>query len=219
MTYNSVYIPGETFYYQVGSVYTDKPWHRPSYNRIKALFTDDRILPILNKYLADICGGCLWDMNATWDLDLSFYNRYNSSWEDVESDINTILSVAIKEYKILVDVTVRKKALFLPSKEEILEYFKTNPDTKMPNANGEVVKIGYAKKIVKDSIEEYHIEKTNRKYTKLSSNYLYEVRAEEYKYKITDRILNSYKSNLITNLSYADFIDMGEDTFNRSINY
>lgn len=219
MTFNSFYISGETFYYQVGSVYTDEPWYRPSYDRIKSLFLDERILPILNKYSVDICGNCLWNMNVTWDLDLSFYNKRNSSWEDIESDINTINQIGLKEYKILIDVTVRNKALFLPSKEEIIDHFKNNPSTKFPNTNGELVKIGYTKKMVKDSIEESHIEKTNRTYTKLTSNYLYRFISTEHELKITDRILNSHKSNLITNLSYADFIDMGEDTFNKSLNY
>ena len=220
MTYNSFYMPGETFYYQVGSVYTNEPWHRPSYNRIKSLFLDERILPILYKYSVDICGACLWNMNATWDLDLSFYNKRNSSWEDVESDINTINEIGLNEYKILIDAAVRNKALVLPSKEEIIYHIKNNPTAKIQSVNGDLVKIGYTKKIVKDSIEEYHIEKTDRTCTKLTNNYLYRFNSSgPWGTKVTDRILNSHKSNLLTNLSYADFIDMGEDTFNKSLNY
>lgn len=215
------YIPNSPFYYQVGSIFTRLPWARPSYERVQGFFRHDEVMPILKKYSADICGSCLWDMEKTWDLDLSFYldtlNLYG--WNEVESDINKINDVALNQFNILVDVTIRQTPLWLPTKQDIIEY-RESGEEKIKTSGEWIVKIGYVKKVIHDKLFEYDMSKILEiRKTKLTEGFLYLTTPEYHQEKIIDRILQSKKDVLAINLSYASFLSMSKEEFEKTLNF
>jgi hypothetical protein len=217
---NFTSIQGYSFFYQVGSVKVTQPWDRPSYKTVRSLFLDNTVNSILEKYSADMCGGCLWNMSTTWDLDLIFYiskdSQKNPSWQEIENDINTINRISLKKYRILSDITVKYEPQSLPTKQEII-IFKKNQNTQGYPYGDTVIRISGIKKIVNgiEAARDY----SGRIAEKLTDNYLCRIYCDEHFPKIIDKIERSKKTTLIHSLNYKDFLSMNEDDFLQSSNY
>ena len=110
------------FSYQVGAVITTKPWSKLTYEKARSFLLDPRVVAIIEKYDTCVFGGFLYD-KPTWDLDLLLVYDYNEStdWYLIENEFNTLNRIALDEYDILPDITLRKHITILPSKQTVIE--------------------------------------------------------------------------------------------------
>ena len=199
-----------SFFYQIGSVTTTKPWPRPTYDRVRNFFLDKDIQPLAEKYNIHIVGGFLYN-KPTWDIDLAFVYNYNdqTDWSLVEADINTINNIALNVYGLMLDICVVNKIHPLPT-----DLMRNQDDSHV------IIKIGYYKKVIDDKIQfEYNLLETSKPtYGKIIKLGKYLVKTDrrgiEYSKKYTDMI--SRISNIdqaIESLSYFNFLSMSEQEY------
>ena len=211
----------QLFSYQIGSVKTDSPWWRPTYERICSFLKDEEVSSILDKYHACIAGGCLWDFDTTWDVDIhlqpyDYYEEGKIDWYDLERDINRLNDIALNQWKILLDVSFRPQPHVLPSKFDILNYNegRSIEEFRYPTDSPWLVKIGYCKKQIGDSISEVQIgENENGGKELLTDGYLCKVKIGSHNAKIINKILNSENGYVSSSMPYKTFIELGEDEF------
>ena len=199
-----------SFFYQIGSATTTKPWPRPTYDRVRNFFLDKDIQPLAEKYNIHIVGGFLYN-KPTWDIDLAFVYNYNdqTDWSLVETDINTINNIALNVYGLMLDICVVNKIHPLPT-----NLMRNQDDSHV------IIKIGYYKKVIDDKIQfEYNLLETSKPtYGKIIKLGKYLVKTDrrgiEYSKKYTDMI--SRISNIdqaIESLSYFNFLSMSEQEY------
>jgi len=219
MSFSSTSIPGQTFYYQIGSVTTTVPWTRPSFIKIKTFFEDDSVSHILEKYNVYLYGACLWNFN-TWDIDLILIHDWNEStnWDIIEEDINLLNNTALNKHNLLLDISVfnnidqyRK----LPTKTELIEANKGKEESNyIYQRSGTALRIGFIKKQVGDIIEENNLD-SFEKSIRLTKNYLYKT---EYGAMLPDKIIQKIlkldeSKPLLQYLNYKDFLSIDREFF------
>jgi hypothetical protein len=92
------------FYYQRGSVKTNKIWTRPSYNKIRDLFGRIKSQSdIFDKYKVYLIGGVLFSFENTWDVDLCLTGRVENFFE-LEESMNLMYDIALNDIQLLIDV-------------------------------------------------------------------------------------------------------------------
>lgn len=229
----------KSFFYQIGSITTDKGWFQPSYEVVRAFFQDNEISPLAIKYKILIVGGFLYK-KTTGDLDLYLLHDYdeNTDWSQVEEDMNTLNNIALNRYSLLLDISVTNKPISLFSKRELIEYNKDKPfeDWLFPRItedNQIFIKIPSYKKIIDGKVQfdtmEYDFSQPSEKYnesnfgkfTKLTTNgYLYKIdrRATPHRHKLLETIMRTNISDDINhNLSYEKFLSMSSEDFHDSL--
>ena len=103
-TFEEIVKPNQYFYYQRGSVFTEKPWNRPNYNTLKEFLTViSEKTDILSRYQIYLMGGVLFDFEKTWDVDLCFTGKIDS-YDILENDMNLMYDVALNHFRLLLDI-------------------------------------------------------------------------------------------------------------------
>jgi len=209
------------FSYQIGSIKTESPWWRPTYERVCLFLKDEEVSSILDKYHSCIAGGCLWDFDTTWDVDIhlqphGYYMEGQVDWYDLERDINRLNDIALNQWKILLDISFRPEHHVLPSKFDILNHNegKSIEEFRYPSDSPWLVKIGYCRKQIGDSVSEVNIgNNENGGKELLTDGYLCKVKIGSHNAKIIDKILNSENGYVLSSMPYKTFIELGEDEF------
>lgn len=224
MIWESTYIEGLPFHFQIGSVKTNIPWWRLNHERILNFFRQEEIEEILKKYRVEIIGGSLWDFEKTWDLDLSIIpiDRSNNpiNWESVEKDINKLNHIALNEWRILLDITIRPENIYLPQKNELIDYIQSINEKKFPISDQWIGKICYRKKVIGSEFETLDLRQIGVLYEPLNVNgFLIKTTPEWHSPKIIDSILNSNKDSLNHSISVEEFLSMSPEQFKNFQNY
>ena len=211
------------FSYQIGAVITTKPWSKLTYEKARSFLLDPRVVAITEKYDTYVIGGFLYD-KPTWDLDLLLVYDYNEStdWYLIENEFNTLNRIALDEYDILPDITLRKHITILPSKQTVIEdntgrdiiewvVNRTEDDDNTMIKTMHVKKMANGKLLLK--VEPYGT------YTKLTQGYLYElILPRVHNHKILKRILelkDGYVPRL--NLPVNEFLSMTKEDYINSL--
>jgi len=160
------YVEGQPFYYQIGEVSTIIPWWRPNYDRIRKFLTQEEVVSVLNKYQdVEIIGGCLCDMDSTWDLDLRLIPGpmmgVGINWNELEDDINKLNYLALNEWRILLDVGITPYRHTLPSKSDVIESLESGNDY-IKVDEWWIIKVAYVRKVIGDESYDYDIRKNDK---------------------------------------------------------
>lgn len=215
------YEEGQPFYYQIGEVSTILPWWRPTYDRICKFLTQEEVTEILSKYEdSEIIGGCLCDMDSTWDLDLRLIPRITSpyqvfDWNEIERDINKLNHLALNEWRILLDVGFTPFKHTLPYKSSVIESLDSG-NNYIGVSEPWIVKIAYVRKVIGSKSHDYDI-RNNERFVceRLTSGYLVRYFTNHHDKKIIDKILNSDKDYVVNSVPLSRFLDMGEEEFKK----
>lgn len=92
-----------SFYYKLGTVQTNIPWSRPSWGSLDNWWNEYKNLPGTEFYTFSVCGGALFEINNTWDIDIAI------TGDIVDLDqfgklLKDGLDLALNKYNIYVDL-------------------------------------------------------------------------------------------------------------------
>ena len=206
-TFEEIVKPNQYFYYQRGSVFTEKPWNRPNYNTLKEFLTViSEKTDILSRYQIYLMGGVLFDFEKTWDVDLCFTGKIES-YDILENDMNLMYDVALNHFRLLLDIQWFIDPLPVVSYEEITS-------SEFKHYRLKYIKTGYVKKQVGQEVTIKDIRDENG-ITKLST-YLVEGYHNEYpgtKEKVINRIKQNPHKVLKSVFNVETFLNSDEDYF------
>jgi hypothetical protein len=219
MDKQQTYVEGQPFYYQIGEVSTITPWWRPNYDRIHKFLTQEEVMLILNKYEdVEIIGGCLCDMDSTWDLDLRLIPHFTNAnqifdWDEIENDINKLNYLALNEWRLLLDVGFTSFKHTLPRKSDVIESLNSGNNF-IGVYEPWIAKIAYIRKVIGNESHDYDIRKNERFVCEqLTNRYLVRYYTNHHDKKIVDKILSSDKNYVVNSISLSKFLEMSEEEF------
>lgn len=94
---------GAFFLYEVGSVKTSIPWHRPTSEKIKFLIKDIKKMKNYQKYEIFLIGGVVnGKLGKTWDIDIAINGP--SEIENLEPFFHEVYDLALNKHNLLVDM-------------------------------------------------------------------------------------------------------------------
>jgi hypothetical protein len=217
-----------SFFYQIGSIKTNKPWLRPSFGSVKNFLSNSSVKSILDKYeLCYLYGSFIWKDIPTWDLDLGLKrNISNIDWNDVENDFNKLNYISLTEYSLLLDLSLREDEYQMPTRKElevfnssreIDQWFYLKPDNK-------VIKISYYHKKSCDDEIIFDFRKSSHMFhltTSLTNNHLVLLDYSNLQHpdKVIRRILNAKKEFIKPKLDISTFLGLSESEFEDIKNY
>lgn len=208
------------FYYQIGSIITEKQWSRPFYEKIRSFLLDETASSILDKYKAVIFGGVLYHQ-PTWDLDIRLMMDYDDTtdWNIVEKDINTLNDISLNTYNFLTDIGLSKHYAKTITKQELIEDNKGLPiaswvTRRTKEDDGVMIKIGYEKKLINNIIQ---IEYDNpHNHERLTDGYLIkkDIHHLPHAHKMVKKILSIPEPfNSAVTLTPKAFLSMSREEF------
>ena len=120
-----------SFFYQKGKVTTTIPWQRPNPDSIVKLL--DNIIPKVNAQGLElrIMGGCLLDMNATWDLDLLLTGQIDN--QDLEDLLHEMTDFSLNQCSLLLDAGWFSDLVYYRLDENDVWRYNDGPVFKMLN--------------------------------------------------------------------------------------
>jgi hypothetical protein len=217
-----------SFFYQIGSVKTNKPWQRPEYSRVYSFLTDSEVLNILEKYENSyIYGSFIWKDIQTWDLDLGLKKTFEGlDWDQIELDFNILNTISLSKYSLLIDLSLREDEYQMPTKYE-LESFNSGREIEdwfYVKSKNSIVKISYYhKKSCNDEIifDFRKSDKIGHLTKNLTKNHLVLIDYSklEHPKKVISRILSSQMEDPKPKIDIKYFLNLSQPEFEQVKNY
>jgi hypothetical protein len=148
--FNKYAISGD-FFYQVGSVYTKKPWKMPTYENVEELLNEIKNISPYDMYLV---GGVVnGKIGNTWDIDIIVTGPI--VYKEFEDVIHNIYDISLNKYRLLVDIRWINKSI------DRLQYLIDNKLSETYKS----VRFGYYLKKIGDEVSEINLFENSKKLT------------------------------------------------------
>jgi hypothetical protein len=199
------------FHYRLGLVETSIPCTRPTWEKAINYFNYIKNNSnILDKYNLYIRGGFLYDIDNTWDIDITMTGSYQQVSE-LEKDLNYLLDISLNHFEFVVDVKWGEE-LFPPYTYEdaINPEYKTKCLPRIHIINCYVTRNGITRKL--DKLDMIILEQ-------LSKNVI----LREYHFKPKDKFLKKVIKNpdkiIAQSIEVKEFIQMSREEFYQKTNH